>query len=74
MKIETNNHVSFEVTFNQFDREEGYDDDIRFALTETSKNKSFLKADQISFLLTPDQADKLAKALTTAAEESRNTE
>ena len=74
MKIETNNNVVFEVNFNRLDREEGYDDDIRFKLTETRKNKVFLKADHISFLLTPDQADKLAKALTTAAEESRNTE
>lgn len=74
MKIETDNNVAFEVDFNQLDREEGHDDDIRFKLTETRKNKIFFKADEISFLLTPAQADKLAKALTIAAEKSRNTE
>lgn len=74
MKIETNNDITFEVNFNQLDREEGYDDDIRFKLIETGKKKFFLKADEVSFLLTADQADQLAKALTSAAEKSRNTD
>ena len=38
MKIETNNNVVFEVNFNRLDREEGYDDDIRFKLIECSLN------------------------------------
>jgi hypothetical protein len=42
--------------------EEGYEDDIRFAISEAPDPSGIrmLAADEISFLLTPDQAEQMA--------------
>jgi len=74
MIIETDNHLTFEVTFAVYNREEGFNDDIRFVMREsgptTARN---LQGDESSLLLTPNQAERLAEALLQAAEESRAT-
>ena len=72
MKIDTDQNLTIEVTFNILDREEGFEDDIRFALRETGpKDQRIFTADEVSFLLTPEQADNLATALSEAADASR---
>ena len=72
MKIDTDQNLTIEVTFNILDREEGFEDDIRFALRETGpKDQQIFTADEVSFLLTPEQADNLATALSEAADASR---
>ncbi len=74
MRIKIDNNISIKVTFDVFDREEGYEDDIRFAISETGPQEfRIFKADTTSFLLTPDQAEKLAIALQQAVQKSRNT-
>ncbi|MBN1147402.1 MAG: hypothetical protein JXA78_09105 [Anaerolineales bacterium] len=75
MIIKLDDHISFEIRFDPFDREDGYDDDIRFAVEETPPSPEFrmLAANEISMLLTPDQAENMAVALWQAAQESRNT-
>lgn len=71
--IKTNNNIDIEVYFDPLDREDGYNDDIRIRLHETSEQKVFFKSDEVGFLLTPEQAEELAKALNAAALDSRNT-
>jgi|GEM_PF-1903205 len=75
MIIKLDDHISFEIHFDPLDREEGYDDDIRFAIQETPPSPDFrmLAADEISILLTPNQAEKMAMALWQAAQDSRST-
>ena len=74
MIIETDNYLGFEVTFSLNNREEGFNDDIRFAMRESGPPTArILRCDQCSLLLTPNQAERLAEALLQAAEESRAT-
>jgi hypothetical protein len=74
MIIRVDDSLTLEVNLNVFDREEGYEDDVRFALRESGpKEMKLFPADEISFLLTADQAEQLALALHNAAEASRNT-
>ncbi|MHC1767404.1 MAG: hypothetical protein AB9869_24520 [Verrucomicrobiia bacterium] len=74
MIIETANYLTFEVTFSISDREEGFNDDIRFAMRESGPPTTrILRCDQGSLLLTPNQAEQLANALLEAAEQSRAT-
>jgi hypothetical protein len=73
MIIRVDENITVEVSFNLVNREEGYEDDIRFAIRETGpKALRIFAADETSFLLTPEQAEKLATALTEAARESRS--
>ena len=66
--------LTIDVHFDPADREEGHDDDICFALKESGPPGTRLfPADEISFLLTADQAERLASALISAAQESRQT-
>jgi hypothetical protein len=74
MIIQVDETLSLNVSFDLSDREEGYEDDIRFAISDTApKGARLFEADRISFLLTPAQAEKLAMALLEAAKESRET-
>jgi len=71
MLIPIDDQIRFEVTFDPLDREEGFADDIRFAIHEQGPaNLRMLAADTTSILLTPDQAQQLAQALLTAAQAS----
>jgi len=72
MILRVDDTLTIEVHFDIADREEGYDDDIRFALRESGPQEMRLfPSDEIGFLLTADQAEQLASALRVAAEESR---
>ena len=74
MKITIDDHISFEIRFDPFDREPGYDDDIRFAIHENAPSPDFkmLTAHEIGILLTPEQAEQMAAALWQAAQQSRD--
>jgi hypothetical protein len=74
MIVETDNYLTFEVTFSLDNREDGFNDDIRFAMRESGPPTArILRCDQGSLLVTPNQAEQLARALLQAAEESRAT-
>ena len=74
MEIQIDERIRFEVTFDPWDREAGYDDDVRFTIHETADDPlRVFAADVTSILLTPDQAELFAHALLAAAEASRNT-
>jgi hypothetical protein len=73
MIIQVNEIISIEVYFDPTDREEDYQDDIRFRLIESGpKERRIFKADRTGFLLTVKQAEKLAFALQEAATASKN--
>jgi hypothetical protein len=71
--IEIDETIRFKVSFSVANREEGFDDDSRFTITETGPQgaRSF-EADETSILLTPVQAEQLA-ALSEKARRSRAT-
>ncbi len=74
MKIPTSNEITIEVYFDSQDREEGWPDDIAFVLTETGrKDTHIFPSAETRFLLTPEEAEQLASALTQASAASRNT-
>lgn len=71
MVIQIDEQIRFEVKFDLLDREEGYDDDIRFVISETTSGpERVFAADETNLLLTPDQAELLARALLVAASRS----
>jgi hypothetical protein len=73
MIIPVYENISVEVYFDPADREEGYEDDIRFRLIESGpKERRIFKADATSFLLTTNQAEQLASALQEAANASKS--
>jgi hypothetical protein len=66
--------VTFVVWFDPADREEGFDDDIRFTIRDRGPREARLfAADETSILLTVAQAERLAAALLRAAQASRET-
>jgi hypothetical protein len=72
MIIKTTNDINIEVYFDPSDREEGYLDDIAFVLTEEGpKDARLFPSGETRFLLTSKEAERLANALTQAAEASR---
>ena len=72
--IEIDETVRFEVSFSVANREEGFEDDIRFAIADTAPPGARLfEVDEIGILLTPAQAEQLAAALLEAARLSRAT-
>jgi hypothetical protein len=71
MIVETDNYLTFEVTFSVGNREAGFNDDIRFAMRESGPTARILRTDECSLLLTPNQAERLAEALLQTADESR---
>lgn len=74
MIVSIDEQITIEVTFSSIDREDGFDDDIRFCIHEHGpQNMKVFRADDTSLLLTPTQAEQLASALMQAAEASRQT-
>ena len=72
--IEIDETVRFEVSFSVANREEGFEDDIRFAIADTAPpGMRLFESDEIGILLTPEQAEHLAAALLEAARQSRAT-
>jgi hypothetical protein len=72
--IQVDETVRFEVSFSVLNREEGFEDDIRFAIADTAPPSARLfESDEIGILLTPAQAEQLAAALLEAAQQSRAT-
>jgi hypothetical protein len=72
--IEIDETVRFEVSFSVLNREEGFEDDIRFAIADTAPpDMRLFEANEIGILLTPAQAEHLAAALLEAAQQSRAT-
>ena len=73
MRIPVDENITIEVLFDITDREEGYEDDIRFAIHESGPREvRIFSADTTSVLLTPAQAEQLARALMEAAQDSRS--
>ena len=71
MRITVDENIAIEVRVDITDREEGYEDDIRFALHESGSSEvRIFSADTTSFLLTRAQAEQLARALLQAARDS----
>ena len=72
MIVQVGENLSVEVYFAPADREQGWDDEIRFRIHESGPNDMRLfEADETSFLLTVEQAEELAVALQKAAAEAR---
>jgi hypothetical protein len=72
--IQIDETVRFDVSFSVLNREEGFEDDIRFAIADTAQpDMRLFAADEIGILLTPTQAEHLAAALFEAARVSRAT-
>ena len=69
------NNVRIGIEFSELNREKGFDDDIRISLSEPGRKEQrrLFRGDEVSFLVTPAQAEKIGQALLDAAEESRNT-
>jgi len=68
---QVDNELSLDVNFNPIDREDGYQDDIRFKIIEKAPyNMKILKSNGVSFLLTAKQAEDLAIALHDAVDAS----
>ena len=73
MIIQVDEKISLEVYFDPADREQGFDDEIRFCIHESGpKDMRLFEADETSFLLTIEQAEELAVALQKAAAEARS--
>jgi len=74
MRIQVDEEIAIEVYFHRSNHEEGYEDDICFAIHESGpKGFRLFEADTTSFLLTAAQAGQLAAALMQAAKESQDT-
>jgi hypothetical protein len=74
MIIQVDENLALEVFFDPRDREPGFDDDIRFRIHESGpENLRLFAANETGFLLTCEQAERLALALQKAATESRDT-
>lgn len=70
--IQVDETISIQVYFDWANREEGYDDDIRFRLIETGpKEYRIFASDETTFSLMCEQAEQLAYALRMAAQEGR---
>jgi len=73
MIIQVSESISVEVHFDPADREQGWDDEIRFRIHESGpKDMRLFEADETSFLLTIEQAEELAIALQKAVAEARS--
>jgi hypothetical protein len=73
MRIQVDDNIAIEVYFNILNREEGSEDDIRLAIHESGPREvRIFRADTTSFLLAPAQAERLARALIQAAQDSRS--
>jgi hypothetical protein len=74
MIIRVDEDISLEVYFDPADREQGFEDEIRFPIYESGpKGFRIFAANKTSFLLTCKQAERLASALQKAVTDSRGT-
>jgi hypothetical protein len=72
MIVQVDEQISLEVCFDPADREQGFDNEIRFRIYESGpRDMRLFEADETSFLLTIEQAEGLATALQKAAAEAR---
>lgn len=72
--IPIDDEITFEIGFDPMDREEGYKDDIAFIIREIGpRDYRIFASDETKLLLTPGQAEQMARALVRAADASRNT-
>jgi hypothetical protein len=73
MIIRVDEDISLEVYFDPADREQGFEDEIRFRIHESGPaDVRIFAADETSFLLTCEQAERLAAALQKAAADSKD--
>jgi hypothetical protein len=73
MIVRVDKHIVLDVHFDLLDREEGMDDEIRFSIRDSGpKDFRLFEADEISFLLTIEQAEQLALALQEASAQARS--
>ena len=73
MLIQIDDTISLEVCFDPADREQGWDDEIRFHIHESGpKDMRLFEVEETSFLLTVEQAEEWAVALQKAAAEARS--
>jgi hypothetical protein len=71
--IQVDERISLKVYFDPADREQGWDDEIRFRIFQSGpKDMRIFEADETSFLVTIEQAEALAAALQKAAAEARS--
>lgn len=72
-KVPIDDTLTITVSFDIADRAEGYEDDIRLALQQFGASETWLfPANEISVLLTVEQAEQLAAGLLQAAAASRS--
>jgi hypothetical protein len=72
MIIQVDENISLEVYFDPADREQGFEDEIRFRIYESGpEDFGIFPANETSFLLTCEQAERLASALHKAVTDSR---
>jgi hypothetical protein len=68
MIVQVDEQISLEVYFDPADRDQGFDDEIRFRIHQSGpEHLRLFEASETSFLLTIEQAEALAAALQTAA-------
>ena len=73
MIVQIDEQISLGVCFDLADREQGFEDEIRFCLYESCpKDVRLFESDETSLLLTIEQAEKPAIALRKAAAEARS--
>ena len=71
MIIQVDEYISLEVYFDPADREQGFEDEIRFRIYESGpEDFRLFAANETSFLLTCEQAERLASALHKAVTDS----
>jgi hypothetical protein len=74
MIIQVDENISLEVYFDPVDREQGFEDEIRFRIYESGPaNSRIFAANETSFLLTCEQAERLTSALHKAVSDSKGT-
>jgi hypothetical protein len=74
MVMKVDESISLEVYFDPADREQGFEDETRFRIYESGpEDFRIFAADETSFLLTCEQAERLASALQKAVSDSKGT-
>ena len=73
MIIQVDENISLEVYFDPADREREFEDEIRFRIYESGpEDLKIFAANETSFLLTCEQAERLAAALHKAVTDSES--
>ena len=72
MIIQVDENISLKVYFDPADREQEFEDEIRFHIYESGpEDLKIFAANETSFLLTCEQAERLASALHKAVTDSK---